>query len=113
MKITLKMNHADKILLKRSMGKSGKAQRFFTHEVRRLSEPYIPFQSGNLKDDAVIEEKDKIHYNAPYARKQYYENKGNSNGEPLRGKRWTERMWADRGGEIVQSVARFVGGKKG
>ena len=113
MKVTLKMDLADKILLKRSMGKDGKAQQFFTHEVRRLSEPYIPFQSGTLKEKELIEEKDKIHYNAPYARRQYYENRGGSNGEPLRGKKWTERMWADRGKEIVRSVAKFVGGRSG
>ena len=38
-KITLHMDTADKILLKRNLNRNGKAQKFFTHEVRRLSDP--------------------------------------------------------------------------
>lgn len=111
MKVTLKMDAADKILLKRSLNKNGKAQVFFTHEIRRLSDPYVPFQSGRLKNDAV-ESVNKITYNKPYARRQWYENKGGNNG-PLRGNKWCLRMWADRGKEIVKSVANFAGGRSG
>lgn len=96
----------DRILLKRSLNKNGEGQRFFTHEVRRLSDPYVPKRSGKLKNTAV-ETKTSITYNTPYARRQYYEHKGDG----LRGSHWTERMWADRGKEIVRSVAAFCGGK--
>lgn len=105
-KIKLQIDPMDKILLKRSLNQNGKGQRFFTHEVRRLSDPYVPFQTGVLKNTAS-ETPTSIIYNTPYARRQYYENKGNG----LRGKRWTERMWADRGPEIVKSVANYCGGK--
>lgn len=107
MKVTLKMDAADKVLLKRSLNKNGKAQRHFTHEVRRLAEPYIPFKTGNLANDEVSEHTDRIEYYAPYAKKQYNENRG----QGLRGKMWIPRMWADRGKEIVKSVADYVGGK--
>ena len=105
-RIRMQIDPADKILLKRSLNKNGEGQRFFTHEVRRLSDPYVPKRSGKLKDTAV-ETKTSITYNTPYARRQYYEHKGDG----LRGSHWTERMWADRGKEIVRSVAAFCGGK--
>lgn len=105
-RIRMQIDPVDKILLKRSLGKNGKGQRFFTHEVRRLSDPYVPKRSGILKNTAV-ETETSITYNTPYARRQYYEHKGNG----LRGKLWDVRMWADRGKEIVRSVAAFCGGK--
>ena len=105
--IKLKIDPADKILLKRNLNRNGKGQQFFTHEVRRLSTPYVPFRSGFLAEDSVTETATTITHNAPYASKQYYEHKGNG----LRGSHWTERMWADRGKEIIQSVAAYCGGK--
>lgn len=104
--IKLKIDPADKILLKRNLNRNGKGQQFFTHEVRRLSDPYVPFLSGTLKNTAQ-ELTSRIEYVQPYARRQYYENCGNG----LRGSHWTERMWADRGKEIIQSVAAYCGGK--
>ncbi len=32
-------------------------------------------------------------------------------GAPMRGKEWDKRMMADRGKELVEAVAKFVGGK--
>lgn len=93
-------------MLKRKLNRNGDAQRFFTHEVRRLSDPYVPMQTGALKNTAV-EQTDKITYPQPYARRQYWENRGNG----LRGKCWDKRMWNARGKEVVQSVAKFTGGK--
>ena len=92
--------------MKRKLNRNGDAQRFFTHEVRRLSDPYVPMQTGTLKNTAV-EQTDKITYPQPYARCQYWENRGDG----LRGKQWEKRMWNARGKEIVQSVAKFTGGK--
>lgn len=105
-KIRLQIDPVDRILLKRSLNKNGAGQQFFTHEVRRLSDPYVPFLTGVLKNTAT-EEVNRITYNTPYARRQYYENPGTG----LRGPHWTERMWADRGKEIVKAVAEYCGGK--
>lgn len=52
-RIRMQIDPADKILLKRSLNKNGEGQRFFTHEVRRLSDPYVPKRSGKLKNTAV------------------------------------------------------------
>lgn len=107
-KIRLQIDPVDRILLKRNLNKNGVGQRFFTHEVRRLSDPYVPFLTGVLKNTAT-EEVNRITYNTPYARRQYYENPGTG----LRGPHWTERMWADRGKEIVKATAAYCGGKAG
>lgn len=107
-KITLQMDPADRILLRRNLNQNGKAQQFFTHEVQRQCDPYVPMRTGVLKDTA-IEHDTYIEYVQPYARRQYYEHRGNG----LRGPQWDRRMWPNRGPQIVQAVANYVGGKKG
>lgn len=111
----LVMNDTQKLLLKRYLNKNGEAQVRFTKEVAKEFNNYIPFKTGRLKDMMVELQPSKIIYNAPYARKQFYNNKGNgkqglSQGG-LRGKRWDRRCWADNGDKIVKSIADFVGGK--
>ncbi len=71
-----------------------------------MSDTYVPFLNGPLKNTAV-ETTYYIKYITPYAKKQYNENKGKG----LRGKYWDKRAWADRGHEVLVSVAKFVGGK--
>lgn len=111
-KIRLQIDPVDRILLKRNLNKNGVGQRFFTHEVRRLTTPYVPRLSGTLSKDSVTESVNSITYNTPYARRQYYENQGkNRRFHPLAGSHWTERMWADRGKEIVKATAAYCGGK--
>lgn len=105
-KVTLNLDPTDKILLKRSLNKNGRGQKFFTHEVRRLADPYVPMDTGTLKNTAV-ESTDKITYVQPYAKRHWYANKGNG----IRGKMWVLRMWQDRKKEIVKSVSNYCGGK--
>lgn len=113
-KVTINIDPAEKILLKRKLNNNGQAQLFFTNEVARLSEPYIPFQGGDLKNKKTIS-KNKITYNMPYAKKQYFTNagagkEGTAKGG-LRGKFWVKRCWGDKGKDICRSVAQFVGGR--
>ena len=116
MQVKIKIDPASKILLKRSLQKGGKVQKFFTHEVRRRCDKYVPFRDGPLKNTAV-EQEDRILYNTPYAAKQYYNNGGNgqdgmSSGS-LRGKLWDKRMMAAEGDKVVEAVADYAGGKTG
>ena len=113
--VRIKMDDTGKILLKRSLNKDGQAQEFFTKECAKWMNNYVPFKTGRLKDMMVEIETSKIIYKAPYAKRQYYTNKGlgkqgNSVGG-LRGKYWDRRMWNDKSNEIVKSVAQFVGGR--
>lgn len=105
-KVTLNIDPTDKILARRNLTKGGTGQRFFTSEVRRLADPYVPMDTAILKNTAQ-EQVDKIVYTQPYAKRQYYENKGRGK----RGKLWIPRMWADKGDIILKSVAKLCGGR--
>jgi len=113
--VKVEMNDTQKILLKRYINKNGQAQIKFTKEVAKNCNNYTPFKTGRLKDMMIELQTDKVIYNAPYAAKQYYNNKGLGkqgvgNGG-LRGKMWDRRMWIDKGDSIVKTIAEFVGGK--
>ncbi|WP_195251858.1 minor capsid protein [Romboutsia sp. 1001713B170207_170306_H8] len=111
----LKMDDTQKILLKRHLNKNGEAQVKFTKEVAKECNNYIPYDTGRLKDMMVEIQTTKIIYNAPYARQQFYNNKGlgkqGLNKGGVRGKRWDKRCWIDKGDSIVKSIAQFVGGR--
>lgn len=114
-KVKVNINSTSEILKKRNLEKNGAAQRFFTNEVARMANPYVPFKNGGLKDTQVEIQANKIIYKAPYAKKQYNENAGfgkqGINRGGLRGKQWIPRMMNARGREIVGSVAKLIGGK--
>ncbi|MDS1004183.1 minor capsid protein [Clostridium sporogenes] len=108
--VRVQIDKTQKILLKRQLNKNGQAQVKFTKEVAKECNNYVPFLTGRLKDMSVELKTDKIIYNAPYAAKQYYTNKGGNRGA-LRGKFWDKRMFADKGDKIVRTIAEFCGGK--
>ncbi|NFM19220.1 capsid protein [Clostridium sporogenes] len=109
-RVKIQMNDTQKILLKRALNKNGKAQIKFTKECAKEMNNYVPFLTGRLKDMSVELKTDKIIYNAPYAAKQYYTNKGGNRGA-LRGKYWDRRAFIDHGDRIIQTIADFVGGR--
>ena len=62
-----------KILENHGLEKGGRVQTFFTSEIMRKSDPYVPFSSGPLKNTArMTDDKDGIIYNQPYARVHWY-----------------------------------------
>lgn len=120
----------------KSRGLDGPVQKFLASEVIRLSDKYVPFESGILKNSAkVVDGGRAIVYPGPYAHYQWVgkvmgpnwqDKEGNWHsgkapkrytGEMLnyngatRGPRWTERMMADKSHELTKSVAAYVGGK--
>lgn len=103
-RVKINLDSTEQILLKRHLNRNGAAQQFFTSEVARICDAYIPSDTGLMKNSRIIGV-DKITYPQIYSRKQYNENKGKG----LRGKLWDKRAWADRGKEVVQSVAQFSG----
>ncbi|MPU14906.1 capsid protein [Acinetobacter baumannii] len=108
--VRVQIDKTQKILLKRYLNKNGQAQVKFTKEVAKECNNYVPFLTGRLKDMSVELKTDKIIYNAPYAAKQYYTNKGGNRGA-LRGKYWDRRAFIDHGDRIIQTIADFVGGR--
>ena len=106
------------ILAERGLQSGGRVQRYIDSTVLRLSDPYVPFLSGQLKTSGIrgtVIGTGLVVYNTPYARRQYYTNSGNGKQGTarggLRGRYWFERMKADRGQEIIQKAAEIAGGE--
>lgn len=104
-KIELKLDPVAKIMAKRHLDDTGR--RKVASEVKRLCDPYVPMKTGTLKNTAQALV-DGVLYPQPYATKQYYENSG---WQTPRGAQWDRRMIADRGDELLDSIAAYCGGK--
>ena len=136
MKVKVKVDvNTAKIMRQRGLGGDYRAQRFLASEVMRLSDPYVPMQSGFLKTNAEIaSDGSTLTYIAPYAHYQYYgevmgPNWQDKNGKwhsgkapkeytgreltyhggPMRGKKWVERMMADKGDELPKNLKAYIG----
>lgn len=132
MRVTVNVD-AKKILQDKGLGSSNKVQKYLASEVVRLSEPYTPRQQGVLANSATIAaDGSEIVYPGPYAHYQWegeilgpnYTNgerfwSGNApkkptgrpltyNGAPMRGKKWTLRMLADKRHEIEKNVENYI-----
>ena len=99
-------------------------QQFIDSEVLRLSDPYVPFDTGYLKKSGILGTvigSGDIFYIAPYGRKQYYESKVLTNTplqydtsrHPLAGKLWFERMKADHIDDIRKGAAAIAARRLG
>lgn len=126
------------ILKSRGLGDSTKARVFMAENLARLCDPYVPMAPGSgthLKEGyTVAPDGSAITYAGPYAHFQYVgevmvgvrtgspwaksgePKRGTGrplqySGGPMRGKEWDKRTMADRGDELTQAVAKYVGGK--
>lgn len=105
------------MVAQRSLENGGRVQRYIDSTVLRLSDPYVPYLSGQLKLSGIrgtVIGKGEVVYNSPYARRQYYNNRGSgkegTSRGGLRGRYWFERMKADRLDEILDGAAKIAGG---
>lgn len=124
MKIKYSINiDKNKILKNRGMGSSNEMRKYIASEVKRLADPYTPFQQGMLKKPTTASDGSQIIYSGPYAHYQYYGKvmggrppkkytgaKLKYNGAPMRGARWIERMLIDKRSEIENNVIKKFGG---
>lgn len=99
----------------RFSGAMQQAQTMFDHECARLTDKYVPKDSGTLKN-SVITASDfgsgMLVYNTPYARAQYYRHElGTGLHSGLRGAHWGERMVNDNKAHLHSFVAGAI--KKG
>lgn len=113
------------------LNKGGKVTKFLRDTVDRLSDPYIPFSSGLLKNNKRYTNDYSIKYVSPYAHYHYKGKKAvgasrpkgikriisnedmKYQGAPKRGPEWDKRMMNDRGKEVCEEVESFIrnGGK--
>lgn len=125
MKVTVKVDiNTAKILQDRGLGGDNRAQVYLASEVKRLCDPYVPFQNGPLKNTAQIAaDGSSITYIQPYAHYQYYGEvmagrapkhyTGKAltySGGGLRGPQWDKRMIADKSKELVSNLQKYIGG---
>lgn len=115
------MDFATKLILhdlqrtisRRGLEERGKVQKFIDSEVLRLSDPYIPFDTGELKSSGARHTKvgsGKVVWRTPYARKMYYNPRYKFKGAPARGAYWFERCKANHRRDILKGAANLVGG---
>ena len=71
--IDIDFDGVDQILKKHGLQAGGPVQQFFTSQLMKLSDPYVPFRSGPLKNSVHPSDKwDAIIYNTPYARYHWF-----------------------------------------
>lgn len=103
----------EQILSARGLNPNGKAQKYFTNQCINHMDKYIPYRRGGLKNTRIANI-DNVVYEMPYARRQFYTNRGNGidgiNHGGLRGPHWSNRMWNSEGDEILRDLAELVGG---
>lgn len=114
------------ILRARGLGDDNGARKHLASTVARLSDPYVPMDTGTLKNSKQIDSEGRtLTYPGPYAHyqyhgevmagrapKQYTGRPIDYHGGPMRGPEWDKRMMADRGDEVTEELAKYVGGKK-
>jgi len=133
--LTIKRVNIDpeNVITRHGLDSGGRVEKYMASEVKRLCDPYVPFQGGDLKNTAFVGE-NYVRYNGPYAHFQYvgkvmigtrssspwarhgepkvYTSRSLTyNGGPTRGPEWDKRMKIDRGSELIKNVAIYTGGK--
>lgn len=135
---SVKLEPAGVIIKDLGLDKNGRVQKFFTNTCRRYMEPYVPKDSGNLRDN-VEETSNSVIYNSPYAHYQYmglamgpsipimkngiaigfYSPKGKSKyytGKSLKyhgggGAYWDKRMWSAHKDQVINETQKYMEGK--
>lgn len=109
--INLELDSLESILRKRGLEAHGAAQKMLDSEVLRISSPYVPHLTGALEESGAIHTKigsGVVVWKTPYARYQYYNNKGNK--APPRGSYWFQRAWNANGAQVIRKIAQVIGG---
>ena len=71
--VEISLPEVDKLVRRLGINRRGSVQMAVAEEVLRLSDALVPFDSGILKQSAMIEDGGQVvSWNTPYARYQYY-----------------------------------------
>lgn len=99
-----------KILKSRGLDTRGKVQQYIDSEVLRLSEPFIPKDTGALIDSGIQNTdigSGEVKYSTPYARRWYYM-PAQFQEAPQRGNYWFERMKQQYKESILKGAERIA-----
>ena len=108
-KLELKLKPVQEILETHGMNPGGRVQRVIDSEVLRLDDPYVPFDTGNLRQSGIRRThfgSGEVVYNVVYAASQYYNTPDTRSYDPIRGAHWFERMKADHHGAILDAARK-------
>lgn len=122
--ITIDLPGTYEIVDRFGLGPDGMTQKFFSNELMRIADGYVPFRQGALKNSATIEtDGTAINYNVPYARVHWYgkvmagslpkqptENdmEYSKIKQPHAGPRWVERAYADNMDALLEAVEKKI-----
>jgi hypothetical protein len=133
MQLNLKLNSIKKI--EKDHGLDSKGDKCLRDIVDRFCDPYVPMESGILKNTKTYPSDHEIKYISPYAhymykgilmvgpngspwaklgQKKHYTGKSlKFSGAPKRGANWDKRMMSDRKKDIIKDLQNFIknGGK--
>ena len=109
---SFKINSPQQIINDLQLQKGGKVQRYIDTAVVRYCDKYVPMRTGTLKKAlGTVYGSGRVKYNTPYAKPNYYFNKGRGMGGTayggFRGRKWFERMKAAMGKVLAESI-RYV-----
>lgn len=116
-RVSIKITWSPKIkraLQELGQPKGTKYQKFVDDTVVHGVEPYISYDLGALYRSGIASTvigSGKVTWSTPYAHRQYYAPGGwnySNNALGLRGPQWFKRWEADRGEEMVESLAGMV-----
>lgn len=124
--IKIKMNSTNKIIKDHNLEQDGKVNQFLRNEVDRLSDSYIPMDTGSLKNNKTYPSNHSIRYASPYAHYMYKGKKAvgasrpkgvkrtisnmplKYQGAPKRGSEWDKRMLNDKRNVIIRDVENYI-----
>lgn len=112
--VTVTIDNLDELVRKRGLQAKGEVQRYIDSEVLRQTDPYVPMDTGNLKNSGVrhtVIGSGEVRYRTPYAKRLYYNPQFTFQGAPLRGGKWFERMKADKKDAILKGAAKIAGAR--
>lgn len=127
MKLKVIAQFDNKVILGRcGIGNNG-LRKYLASRVKMRSDPYVPMQSGTLKNNAqVAADGSMVIYNQPYAHYQYngqvmagrapkhYTGEPLTySGGPMRGAEWEKRMLADHVHDLEKDCAAYINSRKG
>lgn len=134
--VEIHIDDAKEILARQGLGEGGAVQKFFTNELARLADPYVPGDDAMvMKNSASLTtDGDGIIYNTPYAKYHWYgklmvdpvtkssyaragvqkeltDTDMQYKGAPKRGPYWVQRAYIDNKDELLKETENRVKGE--
>ena len=109
----VKLKPTSEIKARLGLEPNGRVQKFFTNTCYKHMDKYVPMDEGNLRKNVDIDS-DKIVYESPYARYQYYgvredgTHKVQHYTTPGTGTYWDKKMVSAEMQDVVKEVQNYV-----